>query len=145
MPLNERKTADLVWSFVYVLWWLHSKRCIHAMRYGYLIALIMLFLLQATNTGDKTNIRLQSPRLEGALSGCVMDACVPFPRTSGARFNHVGILVTFSQVINSKGISLKHQNTTPRFGLLNDRQSSFDCSFLPLEHFQLWVVDTSVM
>lgn len=57
----------------------------------------------------------QSPRLEGALSGCVMDACVPFPRTSGARFNHVGILVTFSQAINSKGISLKHQNTTPRF------------------------------
>ncbi|XP_037051412.1 GATOR complex protein Wdr59 [Bradysia coprophila] len=69
---------------------------------------------KATNAGDKTNIRLQSPRLEGALSGCVMDACVPFPRTSGARFNHVGILVTFSQVINSKGISLKHQNTTPR-------------------------------
>lgn len=43
-----------------------------------------------------------------------MDACVPFPKTSGARFNHIGILVTFSQAINSKGISLKHQNTTPR-------------------------------
>lgn len=74
-----------------------------------------MFSSQAINLGDKTNIRLQSPRLEGALSGCVMDACVPFPKTSGARFNHVGILVTFSQVINSKGISLKHQTTTPRF------------------------------
>lgn len=69
---------------------------------------------KATSSGDKAYLRLQSPRLEGALSGALHDACVPFPKTSGARFNHVGLLVTFSQPLNSKGLSLKHQNTTPR-------------------------------
>lgn len=54
-----------------------------------------------------------------------MDACVPFPKTSGARFNHIGILVTFSQAINSKGISLKHQNTTPRLVATQFEISSF--------------------
>lgn len=58
------------------------------------------------------HLRLQSPRLEGALSG-VLDACIPFPRTSGARFNSSGLLVTFSTTIN-KRIILRHQNTTPR-------------------------------
>lgn len=71
-------------------------------------------LKKATSNGDKAFLRLQSPRLEGALSGALHDACVPFPRTSGARFSHVGWLVTFSQPLNSKGLSLKHQNTTPR-------------------------------
>ncbi|KAG4069884.1 hypothetical protein HA402_009591 [Bradysia odoriphaga] len=55
-------------------------------------ALVTCISKRLQTAGDKTNIRLQSPRLEGALSGCVMDACV----------------------INSKGISLKHQSTTPR-------------------------------
>ncbi|XP_055599327.1 GATOR complex protein Wdr59-like [Uranotaenia lowii] len=68
---------------------------------------------KSTNNGDK-HLRLQSPRLEGALSSTLHDACVPFPRTSGARFSQVGILVTFSRPLNTKRISLKHQNTTPR-------------------------------
>lgn len=65
-------------------------------------------------TSDKSYLRLQSPRLEGALSGALHDACVPFPKTSGARFSQVGVLVTFIQPLNSRGISFRHQNTTPR-------------------------------
>lgn len=42
------------------------------------------------------------------------DACVPFPKTSGAKFSHTGCLVTLSRPHNTKRISLKHQNTTPR-------------------------------
>lgn len=56
--------------------------------------------------------RLQSPRLEGALSG-VLDACIPFPRTSGARFNNVGLFVTFSRPFPAKRFNLRNQ-TTPR-------------------------------
>ncbi|XP_031624993.1 GATOR complex protein Wdr59, partial [Contarinia nasturtii] len=52
-------------------------------------------LKKITSTGDKSYLRLQSPRLEGALSGALHDACVPFPKTCGARFCQVGILVTF--------------------------------------------------
>ncbi|XP_053694110.1 GATOR complex protein Wdr59 isoform X1 [Sabethes cyaneus] len=70
-------------------------------------------LKKSSNNGDK-HLRLQSPRLEGALSSALHDACVPFPKTSGARFSQVGILVTFSRPLNTKRISLKHQNTTPR-------------------------------
>lgn len=72
------------------------------------------FIFQITSTGDKSYLRLQSPRLEGALTGALHDACVPFPKTCGARFCQVGILVTFIQPLNSKGISFRHQNTTPR-------------------------------
>lgn len=75
---------------------------------------LLLFNFQITSTGDKSYLRLQSPRLEGALSGALHDACVPFPKTCGARFCQVGILVTFIQPLNSKGISFRHQNTTPR-------------------------------
>ncbi|XP_021701961.1 GATOR complex protein WDR59 isoform X1 [Aedes aegypti] len=70
-------------------------------------------LKNSSNNGDK-HLRLQSPRLEGALSSALHDACIPFPKTSGARFSQVGILVTFSRPLNTKRISLKHQNTTPR-------------------------------
>lgn len=73
-----------------------------------------LHLLQATSGADKGHLGLQTPRLEGALSGALHDACVPFPKTSGARFNNVGILVTFSRPLNTKRISLRHHNTTPR-------------------------------
>lgn len=49
-------------------------------------------------------LRLQSPRLEGALSGALHDACVPFPRTSGARFGAggAGMLVVFAQPQHAK-------------------------------------------
>lgn len=70
-------------------------------------------MLQMKNGSDKSYLRLQSPRLEGALSGALHDACVPFPRTSGARFSG-RILVTFIQPLNTKGISFRHHNTTPR-------------------------------
>lgn len=83
-----------------------------------IVNLKLYFTFKATSGGDKAYLRLQSPRLEGALSGALHDACVPFPKTSGARFSHVGILVTFSQSLNSKGLNLKHQNTTPRFVIL---------------------------
>lgn len=74
---------------------------------------VHFYYSQITSTGDKSYLRLQSPRLEGALSGTLHDACVPFPKTCGARFSQVGILVTI-QPLNSKGISFRHQNITPR-------------------------------
>lgn len=66
-------------------------------------------LKKATGSGDRAYQRLQSPRLDGALSGALHDACVPFPRTSGARFSHVGVLVCFAQQLNAKQQSLKLQ------------------------------------
>lgn len=71
-------------------------------------------LKKSTSGGDKGHLRLQSPRLEGALSSALHDACVPFPKTSGARFNQIGLLVIFSRPHNTKRINLKHQSTTPR-------------------------------
>lgn len=71
-------------------------------------------LKRSTGGGDKTQLRLQSPRLEGALSGTLHDACIPFPKTSGAKFNTSGLFVTFSQPLNTKRISLRRQNITPR-------------------------------
>lgn len=58
--------------------------------------------------------RLQSPRLEGALSGALHDACVPFPKTSGARFGRNDLLITFACPLNTKRLGLKQQSTTPR-------------------------------
>lgn len=71
-------------------------------------------LKKSTSGDDKSYLRLQSPRLEGALSGALHDACVPFPKTSGARFSNVGLLVTFAQSMNTKRISFTQQTTTPR-------------------------------
>lgn len=68
--------------------------------------------LKKESGGDKAHLRLQSPRLEGALSG-VLDACIPFPKTSGARFNSAGLLVTFSRPLTAKRFNLRNQ-TTPR-------------------------------
>lgn len=68
--------------------------------------------LKKESGGDKAHLRLQSPRLEGALSG-VLDACIPFPKTSGVRFNQVGMLVTFSRPFAAKRFNLRNQ-TTPR-------------------------------
>uniref|UniRef100_A0A1A9WBJ0 RWD domain-containing protein n=1 Tax=Glossina brevipalpis TaxID=37001 RepID=A0A1A9WBJ0_9MUSC len=63
---------------------------------------------------EKCQLRLQSPRLEGALSGALHDACIPFPRTSAATFNSIGMLCNFAQVLNTKRLTLRHQNVTPR-------------------------------
>lgn len=71
-------------------------------------------LKKSTSGDDKNYLRLQSPRLEGALSGALHDQCVPFPKTSGARFSNVGLLVCFAQPLNTKRISLSQQTTTPR-------------------------------
>lgn len=72
------------------------------------------FCIQSGGGSDKSQLRLQSPRLEGALSGALHDACIPFPRTSAATFNPVGILCSFAQILNTKRLTLRHQNTTPR-------------------------------
>lgn len=68
--------------------------------------------LKEETGGDKAHLRLQSPRLEGALSG-VLDACIPFPKTCGAKFNAIGLLVTFSKPFNAKRFNIRNQ-TTPR-------------------------------
>lgn len=63
---------------------------------------------------ERLPFRLQSPRLECALSGALHDACIPFPRTSAVAFNIVGLLCTFSQTLRTKRLTLRHQNRTPR-------------------------------
>lgn len=64
---------------------------------------------------DRSQLLLQSPRLEGALSSALHDACIPFPRTSGVHFNAIGMLTTFAQVLNTKRLTLRqHQAITPR-------------------------------
>ncbi|XP_068150301.1 GATOR2 complex protein Wdr59 [Drosophila tropicalis] len=65
--------------------------------------------------GDRSQFLLQSPRLEGALSSTLHDACIPFPRTSGVHFNATGMLTTFAQLMNNKRLTLRqHQAMTPR-------------------------------
>lgn len=68
--------------------------------------------LKEETGGDKAHLRLQSPRLEGALSG-VLDACIPFPKSSGARFSATGLLVTFSKPLSAKRFNIRNQ-MTPR-------------------------------
>ncbi|XP_030555484.1 GATOR complex protein WDR59 [Drosophila novamexicana] len=64
---------------------------------------------------DRSQLLLQSPRLEGALSSALHDACIPFPRTSGVHFNAIGMLTTFAQVMSTKRLTLRqHQAITPR-------------------------------
>lgn len=63
-------------------------------------------------TGGHYLHRLQSPRLEGALSKALSDSMIPFPKTSGVRFTSTGILVTFSRPFAAKRFSLS--STTPR-------------------------------
>lgn len=71
--------------------------------------------LKKATGSDKAYQRLQSPRLEGALSGALHDACVPFPRTSGARFGHVGMLVVFAQPLHAKHLQhLKQTQSQPQ-------------------------------
>ncbi|KAG5668330.1 hypothetical protein PVAND_016273 [Polypedilum vanderplanki] len=71
--------------------------------------------LKKETGGDKAHyLRLQSPRLEGALSKALSDSLIPFPKTSGVRFNATGILVTFARPFTAKRFSLRNQTTTPR-------------------------------
>jgi hypothetical protein len=71
--------------------------------------------LKRETGGDKAKyLRLQSPRLEGALSKALSDSLIPFPKTSGARFNAIGMLCTFSRPYTAKRFSLRNQTTTPR-------------------------------
>ncbi|XP_058057378.1 GATOR complex protein Wdr59 [Anopheles bellator] len=77
-------------------------------------ALVTHLKKSSASNGDR-HLRMQSPRLEGALSSVLHDACVPFPKTSGVRFCQVGMLVTFARPLHTKRITLKQQqNTTPR-------------------------------
>ncbi|KAH8279883.1 hypothetical protein KR054_009472 [Drosophila jambulina] len=64
---------------------------------------------------DRSQLLLQSPRLEGALSSALHDACIPYPRTSGVHFNAIGMLTTFAQPVNNKRLTLRQQSAlTPR-------------------------------
>ncbi len=94
--------------------------------------------LKRQGEGDRGHLRVQSPRLEGALSG-VLDACIPFPKTGGVRFNSGGLLVTFSTTVH-KRISLRHQTTTPRAlsalygGYLGNVMGSKPVLYAPRDH-----------
>lgn len=59
-------------------------------------------------------LRLQSPRLEGALSKALSDSLIPFPKTSGVKFNSAGFMVTFTKPFNAKRFTMRNQNVTPR-------------------------------
>jgi WD repeat-containing protein 59 len=71
--------------------------------------------LKKETGSDKAHyLRLQSPRLEGALSKALSDSMIPFPKTSGIRFSPTGVLVTFSRPFAAKRFSLRNQTSTPR-------------------------------
>lgn len=55
----------------------------------------------------------QSEKADNAGSGAG-DHCVPFPRTCGAKWCGVGILVVFNRPPNAKRMSLKPESSTPR-------------------------------
>ncbi|XP_017108827.2 GATOR2 complex protein Wdr59 [Drosophila bipectinata] len=63
---------------------------------------------------DRSQLLLQSPRLEGALSSALHDACIPYPRTSGVHFNAIGLLTTFSQPVNKRLTLRQHSALAPR-------------------------------
>lgn len=42
------------------------------------------------------------------------DARVPFPRTSGAKWGHIGFLVVFGRPPNARRQSIKNESYTPR-------------------------------
>jgi hypothetical protein len=72
------------------------------------------FLSELTKETGGNYLRLQSPRLEGALSKALSDSLIPFPRTCGVRFNSTGLLVTFTRPFSAKRFTLRNQTTTPR-------------------------------
>ncbi|XP_017077374.1 LOW QUALITY PROTEIN: GATOR complex protein Wdr59 [Drosophila eugracilis] len=75
----------------------------------------------AVGGADRSQLLLQSPRLEGALSSTLHDACIPYPRTSGVHFNAIGMLTTFAQPVHNKRLTLRqHTSLTPRtFSAIN--------------------------
>lgn len=75
---------------------------------------LVTYMKSSDSSADKSQLRLQSPRLEGALSGALHNACIPFPRTSTVAFNSIGMLASFAQSLSSKRLTLRHQNLTPR-------------------------------
>lgn len=53
------------------------------------------------------------------------DVYIPFPRTSGAKFCNVGILVCFGRVLSGRQLSLRNDKKTPRsFSALNTYSES---------------------
>lgn len=60
------------------------------------------------------NRHLQYKYLEPDVLGSFNDACIPFPRTSGAKFSSVSILVCFVRQPNTRRASVKIDSSTPR-------------------------------
>lgn len=52
--------------------------------------------------------------LESDVLGSFNDACIPFPRTSGAKFCSVSVLVCFTRQLPTRRASVKIDSTTPR-------------------------------
>lgn len=75
---------------------------------------LRIFLSELTKETGGNYLRLQSPRLEGALSKALSDSLIPFPKTCGVRFNSTGLLVTFTRPFSAKRFTLRNQTTTPR-------------------------------
>ncbi|XP_025832716.1 GATOR complex protein WDR59 isoform X2 [Agrilus planipennis] len=72
-------------------------------------------LEQLTNDPSDSNRSQHRPILESAeMVGSFNDACVPFPRTSGAKFGSVGTLVCFGQSLRHRRGNAKVDATTPR-------------------------------
>ncbi|KAK5646426.1 hypothetical protein RI129_004890 [Pyrocoelia pectoralis] len=56
----------------------------------------------------------QQPYLEPEFIGAFNDACIPFPRTSGAKFCSVSTLVCFGRQLHSRRVTTKVDSFTPR-------------------------------
>lgn len=77
-----------------------------------LVAVLESLPLYSEN--DKNlSFSVQHPYLE-PVYGSYNDAYIPFPRTSGAKFCSVNLLVCFGRPPDARRLSVKLENSTPR-------------------------------
>lgn len=70
--------------------------------------------LEQLASDSENNRHFDAPYMDNANIFGSNDAYIPFPRTSGAKFSSVGILVCFGRPVTSRRLSGKLESTTPR-------------------------------
>ncbi|KAK4879789.1 hypothetical protein RN001_007935 [Aquatica leii] len=73
----------------------------------------VVMLEQLVDSSDVTQLH-QHQYLEPDVLGTFNDACIPFPRTSGAKFCSVSILVCFGRQLHMRRTLAKVDSSTPR-------------------------------
>ncbi|XP_044734726.1 GATOR complex protein WDR59 isoform X2 [Chrysoperla carnea] len=69
-------------------------------------------------------LKMHQPFLSTTLNNSFHDAYIPFPRTSGAKFCSVNMLVCFGRPPNARRLSVKPESSTPRAMSALGNQSS---------------------